>query len=138
MKKYSIRNLGALVALVVLPLAIIGCGGGGGGGGGGTPRPTPTLAPGNRTLIVQLRDSSNLPVDGIVIVGDVVRATNEGQATIQPVAAGTVRVTVEVNGVEINRNATVASTGSTTFVFVVPTGITATPGPTSTAPPPPF
>lgn len=131
-----------MVALVLMPVLMIGCGGGGGGGGGGstnpTPRPTATPRPGAPSLTVQLRDSSNQAVDGIVTVNNVIRATSGGQVFFQPVPTGNVRITVEVNGVETSRTTAVASTGPTNFVYLVSTGVTVTPGPTSTIPPPPF
>jgi hypothetical protein len=140
----------ALAALTLaLPLAFLqGCGGGGGGGSSpsptSTPRPTSTPStprPGARSLIVQLRTSDGAVVDGIVTVGNLVRATSGGQATFTdststPLSAGSKSVSAEVNGLTTTGTTNVPNSGSATFVLTISTGVT--PGPTSEPPPPPF
>ncbi|HEX9997105.1 MAG TPA: hypothetical protein VGB45_08180 [Abditibacterium sp.] len=129
---------------LALPLFFLGgCGGGGGGSSPSptgtprpaTPRPTATPRPDAVSLVVQLRDPQGAAVDGIVTVGSVRLATNGGQAIFRGIAAGTARVSAEVNGFTTSGTTSVASSGSTTFVLRIASNIT--PGPTSSPPDPP-
>ncbi len=142
MKK--LRFLGVLL-FAALPVVLIGCGGGGGNGPSGsataTPRATPgatsTPVAGSPILVVQLRDSSKQPVDGIVTVGSSTLSTSGGSATFRGVAAGTVNVNAEVDGVVTTRSAMVpTAAGTTFFTLTISPGVT--PAATATLPPPPF
>jgi len=104
-----------------------GCGGGGGGGGGSSSSAT------SQNLTILLRDPTNLPVTGIVTVGGVSQATTNGQVTFDGVPAGTVAVSVLVNGVTTNQNVTVANGGTTTVTITISFG--AVPTETPTTPP---
>lgn len=142
------KKLQFLVAALLLafPAILIGCGGGGssspsgGGSSGGsattTPRPMATTVAGGRALVVQLRDSAGRPVDGIVTLGTLSLPTTGGNVTFSGVAAGSVTVSAEVDGVVNTRSATIQGSGTTTFAFVVIPSVT--PAPTATIPPPPF
>lgn len=133
-------SLGALLLLGTLPLFLNGCGGGGGGsssvGPTNTPRPTSTPGASARILVVQLRDAAGGLVDGIITVGSSNVATSGGQATFRSVASGRVAVSAEVNGATTSGTATVAASGTTTFVLTIATQLT--PSPTTTPPSAPF
>lgn len=124
----------SVVVLAVPVMLLQGCGGG--GGGGSSPKPTSTPTAGARTLVVQLRGSSGNIVDGIVKVGSQIKATNDGQASFTNISSGNVNVTAEVNGLNTSGTADVKSSGTTTFVLTISSGVT--PGPTTNPPPPPF
>ncbi len=143
MKKFKFL---AAVALWSFPVALIGCGGG--SGGGGTTPPTPTATPvstpratstpvaGARILVIQLRDAAGNPVDGIVTVGAANQATSGGNATFRGVAAGSVTVSVEVDGNVTTRQVAVQPAQTTISTITLSPAVT--PAPTATLPPPPF
>ena len=140
-------NLVFAVLFTLLPLLLVGCGGGGGGGssgggggggGGSTRTPTPTRTPTGVpgvAVVVQLRDPSGAPVDGVVTVGGTVRATTNGDVSITFPTTGAQTVSVEVNGVVTTQTVNVVGAGTTVTITINP-GVT--PTPSGTIPPPPF